>query len=123
GIITDEIEYFTADVEDQYLIAQAKEPISEDRKFVDKRVTVRYLDEVLVVNAEEVDLIDVSPRQIVSVASAMIPFLENVDASRALMGSNMQRQAVPLIKPQAPLVGTGIEFIAAVDSGVLPKAI
>ncbi|MDZ5001271.1 DNA-directed RNA polymerase subunit beta, partial [Clostridium perfringens] len=87
GIITDEIEYFTADVEDQYLIAQAKEPISEDRKFVDKRVTVRYLDEVLVVNAEEVDLIDVSPRQIVSVATAMIPFLENDDASRALMGS------------------------------------
>jgi DNA-directed RNA polymerase subunit beta len=122
GIITDEIEYFTADVEDQYLIAQAKEPISEDRKFVDKRVTVRYLDEVLVVNAEEVDLIDVSPRQIVSVATAMIPFLENDDASRALMGSNMQRQAVPLLKPQAPIVGTGIEFKAAVDSGVLPKA-
>ncbi|MDZ4975883.1 DNA-directed RNA polymerase subunit beta, partial [Clostridium perfringens] len=114
GIITDEIEYFTADVEDQYLIAQAKEPISEDRKFVDKRVTVRYLDEVLVVNAEEVDLIDVSPRQIVSVATAMIPFLENDDASRALMGSNMQRQAVPLLKPQAPIVGTGIEFKAAV---------
>ena len=122
GIITDEIRYFTADEEDLYLVAQAKEPISEDRKFVDSRVTVRYKHEVLVVNAEEVDLIDVSPRQIVSVATAMIPFLENDDASRALMGSNMQRQAVPLLKPQAPIVGTGIEFKAAVDSGVLPKA-
>jgi DNA-directed RNA polymerase subunit beta len=122
GIVTDEIRYFTADEEDQYLVAQAKEPIGEDRKFVDSRVTVRILNEILVVNAEEVDLIDVSPRQIVSVATAMIPFLENDDASRALMGSNMQRQAVPLLKPQAPVVGTGIEFKAAVDSGVLPKA-
>lgn len=122
GIITDEIRYFTADEEDQYLVAQAKEPIGEDRKFVDSRVTVRNMHEVLVVNADEVDLIDVSPRQIVSVATAMIPFLENDDASRALMGSNMQRQAVPLLKPQAPVVGTGIEFKAAVDSGVLPKA-
>ncbi|GAB6168960.1 DNA-directed RNA polymerase subunit beta [Clostridium carnis] len=122
GIITDEIRYFTADEEDQYLVAQAKEPIGEDRKFVDSRVTVRYMHEVLVVNSEEVDLIDVSPRQIVSVATAMIPFLENDDASRALMGSNMQRQAVPLLKPQAPVVGTGIEYKAAADSGVLPKA-
>ncbi len=122
GIVTDEIRYFTADEEDQYLVAQAKEPIGEDKWFVDSRVTVRILNEILVVNAEEVDLIDVSPRQIVSVATAMIPFLENDDASRALMGSNMQRQAVPLLKPQAPVVGTGIEFKAAVDSGVLPKA-
>ncbi|WP_300384754.1 DNA-directed RNA polymerase subunit beta [Clostridium sp.] len=122
GIVTDEIKYFTADEEDLYLVAQAKEPIGEDRKFVDKRVTVRYLEGIIVVNAEEVDLIDVSARQIVSVATAMIPFLENDDASRALMGSNMQRQAVPLLKPQAPIVGTGIEFKAAVDSGVLPKA-
>ncbi|WP_291653446.1 DNA-directed RNA polymerase subunit beta [Clostridium sp.] len=122
GIITDEIRYFTADEEDLYLVAQAKEPIGEDRKFVDSRVTVRSKHDILVVSADEVDLIDVSPRQIVSVATAMIPFLENDDASRALMGSNMQRQAVPLLKPQAPVVGTGIEFKAAVDSGVLPKA-
>ncbi|MBS7136750.1 MAG: DNA-directed RNA polymerase subunit beta, partial [Veillonella parvula] len=122
GVITDEIRYFTADEEDLYLVAQAKEPIGEDRKFVDSRVTVRSKLDILVVNAEEVDLIDVSARQIVSVATAMIPFLENDDASRALMGSNMQRQAVPLLKPQAPIVGTGIEFKAAVDSGVLPKA-
>ena len=122
GIVTDEIKYFTADEEDLYLVAQAKEPIGEDRKFVDSRVTVRSKHDILFVNADEVDLIDVSPRQIVSVATAMIPFLENDDASRALMGSNMQRQAVPLLKPQAPVVGTGIEFKAAVDSGVLPKA-
>ena len=121
GRVTDEIRYFTADEEDLYLVAQAKEPIGEDGKFVDSRVTVRYLEEIIVVNAEDVDLIDVSPRQIVSVATSMIPFLENDDASRALMGSNMQRQAVPLLKPQAPIVGTGIEFKAAVDSGVLPK--
>lgn len=121
GIVTDEIRYFTADEEDQYLVAQAKEPIGEDGKFVDSRITVRVLNEVLVVNAEEVDLVDVSARQIVSVATAMIPFLENDDASRALMGSNMQRQAVPLLKTEAPIVGTGIEYKAAVDSGVLPK--
>ncbi|GFZ32860.1 DNA-directed RNA polymerase subunit beta [Clostridium zeae] len=122
GKATDEIRYFTADEEDQYLVAQAKEPIDEEGNFVDKRVTVREKGEVLVVPREEVDLVDVSARQIVSVATAMIPFLENDDASRALMGSNMQRQAVPLLKPAAPVVGTGIEFKAAVDSGVLPKA-
>ncbi|MBM6836665.1 DNA-directed RNA polymerase subunit beta, partial [Clostridium saudiense] len=122
GIITNEIRYFTADEEDLYLVAQANEPIGEDGRFIDSRVTVRYKHDTLVVNAKEVDLIDVSPRQIVSVATAMIPFLENDDASRALMGSNMQRQAVPLLKPQAPIVGTGIEYRAAADSGVLPKA-
>lgn len=122
GIVTDEIKYFTADEEDLYLVAQAQEPMDENGKFIDKRVTVRYLEEVIVVNAEEVDLVDVSPRQIVSVATAMIPFLENDDASRALMGSNMQRQAVPLLKPEAPIVGTGIEYKAAYDSGVLRKA-
>ena len=122
GIVTDEIRYFTADEEDLYLIAQAKEPIGEDGRFVDSRVTVRHKHDILQVNAKDVDLIDVSPRQIVSVATAMIPFLENDDASRALMGANMQRQAVPLLKPQAPIVGTGIEYIAAADSGVLPKA-
>ena len=122
GIVTNEIRYFTADEEDLYLVAQANEPIGEDRKFIDSRVTVRHKHDILVVNAKEVDLVDVSPRQIVSVATAMIPFLENDDASRALMGSNMQRQAVPLLKPQAPIVGTGIEYRAAADSGVLPKA-
>ena len=95
GIVTNEIRYFTADEEDLYLIAQAKEPIGEDGRFVDSRVTVRHKHDILQVNAKDVDLIDVSPRQIVSVATAMIPFLENDDASRALMGANMQRQAVP----------------------------
>ncbi len=122
GIVTDKIVYMTADEEDEYLIAQANEPIDENGKFVDKRITVRYLEEVLVVPASEVDAMDISPRQIVSVATAMIPFLENDDASRALMGSNMQRQAVPLLQANAPIVGTGIEYKAAVDSGVLPKA-
>ena len=119
---TNEIRYFTADEEDQYLVAQANEPLDENGHFVNDKVTVRYMEETIVVPAGEVDLMDVSPRQIVSVATAMIPFLENDDASRALMGSNMQRQAVPLLKPQAPIVGTGIEFRAAADSGVLPKA-
>ncbi|MGL5244694.1 MAG: DNA-directed RNA polymerase subunit beta, partial [Sarcina sp.] len=119
---TGEIRYFTADEEDQYLVAQANEPLDEEGHFLDKKVTVRAKGEVLVIPKEDVDLIDVSPRQLVSVATAMIPFLENDDASRALMGSNMQRQAVPLLKPQAPVVGTGIEYKAAVDSGVLPKA-
>ena len=120
--VTDEIRYFTADEEDQYLVAQAKEPLDENGHFIDKKITVRNEEDIFVVPAQEVDLMDVSARQIVSVATAMIPFLENDDASRALMGSNMQRQAVPLLKPQAPIVGTGIEFKAAVDSGVLPKA-
>ncbi|WP_297435153.1 DNA-directed RNA polymerase subunit beta [uncultured Clostridium sp.] len=122
GLITSEIKYFTADEEDKYLIAQANEPIAEDGRFLDARITARIKEEVVIVPKEDIDLMDVSPRQIVSVATSMIPFLENDDASRALMGSNMQRQAVPLLKPQAPVVGTGIEFRAAVDSGVLPKA-
>ena len=120
--VTNEIRYFTADEEDQYLVAQAKEPLDAEGHFVDNKITVRNKEEFFVVPAKDVDLMDVSPRQIVSVATAMIPFLENDDASRALMGSNMQRQAVPLLKPQAPIVGTGIEYKAAVDSGVLPKA-
>ncbi|MCR3758025.1 DNA-directed RNA polymerase subunit beta [Clostridium felsineum] len=122
GRVTDEIHYFTADEEDRCLIARANEQIDENGYFIDKKITVRLPDEVLVVPANEVDLMDVSARQLVSVATAMIPFLENDDASRALMGSNMQRQAVPLLKPQAPVVGTGIEHKAAVDSGILPKA-
>ncbi|MDT8715807.1 DNA-directed RNA polymerase subunit beta [Clostridium sp. 19966] len=122
GVVSTTIKYFTADEEDNCLIAQSNEPIGEDGVFIDKKITVRSKSDVLVVPREEVDLMDVSPRQLVSVATAMIPFLENDDASRALMGSNMQRQAVPLLKPQAPVVGTGIEFKAAYDSGVLPKA-
>lgn len=119
---TDEIRYFTADEEDQYLIAQAKTPMDETGRFLEDKVMVRYLEDVLFIPSNQVDLIDVSARQMVSVATAMIPFLENDDATRALMGSNMQRQAVPLLKTEAPVVGTGIEFKAAVDSGVLPKA-
>lgn len=122
GKITDTIRYMTADEEDNYLIAPAIEPIDENGMFIDSKVTVRAKHEIVIVPKEDVDLIDISPRQIVSVATAMIPFLENDDASRALMGSNMQRQAVPLLKTQAPIVGTGIEYKAAVDSGVLPKA-
>ncbi len=122
GIVTDEIRYFTADEEDLYSIAQSNEPLDENGRFIDNRVTVRIKEDILVIPSEDVDLMDVSPRQIVSVATAMIPFLENDDASRALMGSNMQRQAVPLLMPQAPIIGTGIEYKAAVDSGVLPKA-
>ncbi|MBU3178268.1 DNA-directed RNA polymerase subunit beta [Clostridium estertheticum] len=122
SIVTDKIVYMTADEEDSYLVAQASEPISEDGTFVDDKVTVRKTTEIMIVPKNEVDLMDISPRQIVSVATAMIPFLENDDASRALMGSNMQRQAVPLLKSQSPIVATGIEYRAAVDSGVLPKA-
>ncbi|MFL0196181.1 DNA-directed RNA polymerase subunit beta [Clostridium sp. WILCCON 0269] len=121
-IVTNDIVYMTADEEDEYLIGRANEPIDEDGRFVDSKITVRDKEDVIVVPAEDVDYMDLSPRQLVSVATAMIPFLENDDASRALMGSNMQRQAVPLLKPQAPIVGTGIEYKAAVDSGVLPKA-
>jgi DNA-directed RNA polymerase subunit beta len=120
--VTTDMVYMTADEEDEYLIAQANEPISENGDFLDNKISVRDQEDIIVVPKEDVDFMDISPRQIVSVATAMIPFLENDDASRALMGSNMQRQAVPLLKPQAPVVGTGIEFKAAVDSGVLPKA-
>ncbi|WP_133629414.1 DNA-directed RNA polymerase subunit beta [Fonticella tunisiensis] len=122
GIVTDKIVYLTADEEDQYIIAQANEPLDEEGRFIDKRVTARSKEEIIVVSPSEVDLMDVSPKQIVSVATAMIPFLENDDANRALMGSNMQRQAVPLIKTSAPIVGTGIEYQAARDSGVIPLA-
>lgn len=122
GVVTKDIIYLTANEEDEYLVAQSSEPINEEGKFLDKKVTVRAQEEVIVVPREDVDLMEISPRQLVSVATAMIPFLENDDASRALMGSNMQRQAVPLLRTSAPIVGTGIEFKAAVDSGVLPKA-
>jgi DNA-directed RNA polymerase subunit beta len=122
GLVTDKVVYLTADEEDQYIIAQANEPLDENGRFIDKRVTARAKKEIVVVSPNQVDLMDVSPKQIVSVATAMIPFLENDDANRALMGSNMQRQAVPLIKTEAPIVGTGIEYKAAKDSGVIPLA-
>jgi DNA-directed RNA polymerase subunit beta len=118
GRVTDQTEYMTADLEDIYMVAEANEPLDENGYFINKRVGCRFLDQILVVDRNKVDYMDVSPKQLVSVATAMIPFLENDDANRALMGSNMQRQAVPLIKPQAPLIATGIEYRAAKDSGV-----
>ncbi len=117
GVVTDNVVYLTADKEDEFIVAQANEPLDEENKFVRKRVKVRHQDEIIEIEKEEVDLMDVSPRQLVSVATAMIPFLENDDAKRALMGANMQRQAVPLLKTDSPIVGTGIEYKAAVDSG------
>ena len=117
--MTDKIVYMTADEEDFYKVAEANEPLNEDGSFQNEYVTVRDKAEIIRVPRENVDLIDVSPRQIVSVATAMIPFLENDDATRALMGSNMQRQAVPLLVPEAPIVGTGMEYKAAHDSGVV----
>ncbi len=116
--VTDEIEYLTADVEDPFIVAQATEPLDEDGKFISNKVVARYMDEILEVESNKIDYMDVSPKQMVSVATAMIPFLENDDANRALMGANMQRQAVPLIKSDSPIVGTGIEYKAAKDSGV-----
>ena len=117
--VTDEIVYMTADEEDFYKVGTATEPLNEDGTFVKDRITVRDRSEIIEVPAEQVDFIDVSPRQVVSVATAMVPFLENDDATRALMGSNMQRQAVPLLVPEAPIVGTGMEYRAAHDSGVV----
>ena len=117
--VTDEIVYMTADEEDKYYIAQALEPLAADGSFVNDQVTVRWREDVIMVPRDRVDYIDVSSKQLVSVATSMIPFLENDDANRALMGSNMQRQAVPLLRPQAPIIGTGMEFKAAHDSGVV----
>ena len=122
GCVLDEVVYMTADVEDNYVVAQANEPLDEEGRFTDRRVTVRYRDTIQEVPKEKVDFMDVSPKMVVSVATAMIPFLENDDANRALMGSNMQRQAVPLLKPESPIVGTGMEYKAAVDSGVVVVA-
>lgn len=116
-VVTDKIEYMTADREDYYYIAQANEPLDESGHFKAKRVTVRWLDKFLEVDPQMVDLMDVSPKQVVSVATSLIPFLGNDDANRALMGSNMQRQAVPLIKTESPIIGTGMEHRAAKDSG------
>jgi DNA-directed RNA polymerase subunit beta len=118
GVVTDEIEYLTADEEDRHVVAQANSPIGDDRRFAEERVLVRRKGgEVENASAAEVDFMDVSPRQMVSVATAMIPFLEHDDANRALMGANMQRQAVPLVHSEAPLVGTGMELRAAIDAG------
>ena len=120
--VTDEIEYMTADVEDQYIVGQAAEPVDENGCLVNQRITCRHRDEIVEVDRERVDYIDISPRMMVSIATAMIPFLENDDANRALMGANMQRQAVPLMTTQAPIVATGIEHKCAVDSGVVVLA-
>ena len=116
---TDEVEYMSADVEDNYIIAQASEPMDENGEFINNRIRVRYRNEIIEVEKNRVQYIDVSPKQLVSIAAAMIPFLEHDDAKRALMGSNMQRQAVPLLTTEAPIVGTGIEYRAAKDSGIL----
>ena len=117
--VTDEVRYLTADEEDVLTIAQANEPLDDNDWFVNERVTARYNEETTLARREKVDYMDVSPKQVVSIATAMIPFLENDDANRALMGANMQRQAVPLLRTQAPLVGTGMEHKAACDSGVM----
>ena len=123
GKVSTEIIYLTADEEDKYIIAQANEPFdSETREFLHQNVSVRFKEDIFMVDKERVNLMDVSPKQLVSIATALIPFLENDDANRALMGSNMQRQAVPLLRTQAPLVGTGMEYKAAVDSGVVAVA-
>ena len=123
-VVTDEVEYMTADVEDEYVVAQANEPLDEGKHFIRPRVSARRRDEILEIDAEKVDYMDVSPRMMVSVATACIPFLENDDCNRALMGSNMQRQAVPLMVTQQPIVATGMEYKAATDSGtaVLAKS-
>ena len=118
GVVLDEVVYMTADVEDEYIVAQANEPLTEDMKFARPKVTARFRDAVIEIENNKVDFMDVSPKMVVSVATAMIPFLENDDANRALMGANMQRQAVPLLVTESPIVGTGMEYKAAVDSGV-----
>ena len=118
GVVTDEVVYMTADVEDNYMVAQANEPLTEDNKFARPKVNGRYRDQILEIEREKIDFMDVSPKMVVSVATACIPFLENDDANRALMGSNMQRQAVPLLKTESPIVGTGMEYKACLDSGV-----
>ncbi len=122
GVVTDEVEYMTADVEDNYIVAQANEPLDENGRFINKRVTARDKAEIVEVDVADVSYMDVSPKMVVSVATACIPFLENDDNSRALMGSNMQKQAVPLMVTDSPIVGTGMEYNAAVDSGVVVVA-
>ncbi len=118
GKVTDEVVYMPADEEDKYIIAQASEPLDKDGKFVNDKIKVRMREEITMVDKSQVDFVDVSPKQLVSVAAAMIPFVEHDDAKRSLMGANMQRQAVPLLMPESPIVGTGIEYRAARDSGI-----
>ncbi len=122
GRVTDEIVYMTADVEDQYIVAQATEPTDENGCFINERITCRFREEVIGVEKERVDFVDISPRMMVSIATAMIPFLPNDDANRALMGANMQRQAVPLLKPEAPIIGTGMEHKICLDSEIVVLA-
>ena len=122
GKVTDEVIYMSADEEDKYIIAQASEPLDKEGRFVNDRIKVRMREEITMVDKSRVDFVDVSPKQLVSVAAAMIPFVEHDDAKRSLMGANMQRQAVPLLMPEAPIVGTGIEYRAAKDSGIAVTA-
>ena len=122
GRVLDEVVYMTADEEDEYIVAQANEPLDKDGHFVNDRINARFRDQFLETNGNNIDFMDVSPKMVVSVATAMIPFLENDDTNRALMGSNMQKQAVPLLKTENPVVGTGMEYKAAVDSGVVVLA-
>ena len=118
SVVTDKVEYLAADEEDRYVVAQANEPLDEMSRFINERVTCRHKDDIKEYKREKVDYMDVSPQQLVSIATSLIPFLENDDANRALMGSNMQRQAVPLLRPESPIVGTGMEYRVAHDSGV-----
>ena len=120
--VTDEVVYMTADVEDQYIVSQAAEPTDENGHFINERITCRHRDEIIGVEKEKVDFVDISPRMMVSIASAMIPFLPNDDANRALMGANMQRQAVPLLRPEAPVIGTGMEHKICMDSEIVVLA-
>ncbi len=122
GRVTGEVVYMTADVEDQYIVAQAAEPTDENGQFVNERITCRHRDEIIGVEKEKVDFVDISPRMMVSIASAMIPFLPNDDANRALMGANMQRQGVPLLRPEAPVIGTGMEHKICMDSEIVVLA-
>ena len=122
GKVTDEVVYMTADVEDQYIVAPAAEPTDEEGRFINERITCRHRDEIIGVEKEKVDFVDISPRMMVSIATAMIPFLPNDDANRALMGANMQRQAVPLLKPEAPIIGTGMEHKICLDSEIVVVA-
>ncbi|MCL2599029.1 MAG: DNA-directed RNA polymerase subunit beta, partial [Firmicutes bacterium] len=120
--VTDEIVYLAADEEDKYVVAQANEPLDDANRFVNARVAARYREEILETDRNAIDFMDCNPRQLVSVATALIPFLENDDTNRALMGSNMQRQAVPLLRPESPIIGTGVEHRIAYDSGVMQIA-
>ena len=122
GRVTNEVVYMTADVEDQYIVAQAAEPTDEEGHFLNERITCRHRDEIIGVEKEKVDFVDISPRMMVSIATAMIPFLPNDDANRALMGANMQRQAVPLLRPEAPIIGTGMEHKICMDSEIVVLA-